>query len=556
MSIKIPNLHLKRVSLGFLLLLAAQSLIAAELVASLDRNQLSINETFNLTLSYNQKVDTNKLDYSALSKQFTILSVSPSRQFSHRSINGRVQESSKVIWTFTLAPKRVGQLQIPSMSLNTSRSQALLVKVTKASTGSSESVLEVKAFTDHKKVFVNQQLLLTFRLILHRQGRPAFSFNKGDLPIAPLLMGYNDYQRIDKGIRKRIFEITYALFPEAPGELRIPEQTITTILGSKRVYARTKAIRIPISRAPVNAKYPQSPWLPAKKVTLKERWSEAISSIRQGEPITRTLTLEAEGQQSLLLPALKLNTKEGLKFYPNQPQQKETKTLKGLRSTRIETTALIAERSGKLWLPAIEVPWWNTEKGIWELAKLDQRLIEVKPARIASEPPPVPVLTQEPAADTESSWIRSSLWFYLWALSVLLLLALWYWNTGWRSRFSLATRAGLGISRDSKAPRMSEKQAWKLLAEALHSDDDQRIKDSLIQWGDLFWEQQVQSIDDFMAQADSQTLFDRLGQLNKNLYGKEKKDLDGQRIISELKTIRERKKSPQQQSKLPELYPK
>src|SRR5690606_22625139 len=127
-----------------------------------------------------------------------------------------------------------------------------------------------------------------------------------------------------------------------------------------------------------------------------EQWSDDPLTVTVGEPLTRTIVIEADGVLETQLPELAPPTGVGLRQYADQPEvSREIMEGGRFRARRIERLAVIAQESGALELPAVELPWWNVEQGRWELARLEPRSIEAAPSTETRTMPEA--VTAEPA---------------------------------------------------------------------------------------------------------------------------------------------------------------
>ena len=106
--------------LGFLIIMLLQlstTVNAGNLSSTVDRNQISPNETLTLTVTYDEQVDSSQLDLKNLEQDFEILGVSPQTTSSVSIVNGQASRQASTIWTITLIAKRPGTLGIPAFSI-------------------------------------------------------------------------------------------------------------------------------------------------------------------------------------------------------------------------------------------------------------------------------------------------------------------------------------------------------------------------------------------------------------------------------------------------------
>ena len=149
----------------------------------------------------------------------------------------------------------------------------------------------------------------------------------------------------------------------------------------------------------------------ASALTLSQQLSPATGA-KAGEPVIRTLTLVMEGgdgNRLPLLPPLKLPA--GLQMRPDGERQHEQFTAKGaLRFERQWRQALTANAAGHYSLPAVDLPWFNTQSGLIEHARLPAQILRFE-------------ASASPSADNRAPGGES----LCWVLAALLLRTLRRW---------------------------------------------------------------------------------------------------------------------------------
>ncbi|WP_444917568.1 BatD family protein [Microbulbifer sp. JMSA003] len=359
---------------AFALLLLAIALclstpvLASDLSATVDRDKIGIDETVNLRVRYSGDKSGGQPDFDLLEQDFDILSRQQSNQY--RVINGRAE--SFVEWVLALAPKREGKLFIPSFNYQGEVSDAVPVTVTEAQSGPNggekQAFLEVTL--DKEKVYVQEQLLVKIRLYT--------TIGLHDIATEPLKVAGAHAEKVDEQRYERklndvshaVYEVTYAVFPDSSGKLSIPALTYVAIAGRRDPFSlfnrnsqrlRLRSQEKSIEVLPKPADHSGSQWLPAASLGIVQSWSQDPDTFAVGEPITRILTVRAEGLRAAQLPPLpKLNV-DGLKTYPDQPQQEDQVGPNGVTGSRIETTAIVATQPGDYELPPVTVTWWDTK---------------------------------------------------------------------------------------------------------------------------------------------------------------------------------------------------
>ena len=139
-------------------------------------------------------------------------------------------------------------------------------------------------------------------------------------------------------------------------------------------------------------------WLPAKSLTLEQSWSADPPQARVGEPLTRTLRLRAAGLTSGQLPEL-ASPADPLKSYPDRPILDEQDRPEGVSGSRQEKIVYIPPQAGTYSLPAVAIPWWNTETDRMEVARLPATEIQVLPAAGGGTASPPPATAPAPTAE-------------------------------------------------------------------------------------------------------------------------------------------------------------
>ena len=116
----------------------------ASLTATADRTVIDSNETLQLLVRLDSQALMGEPDFTVIESNFEILSTSRQQQYSR--VNGQTQSFTD--WNLLLAPKRTGQLLVPSIKYKKDISNAIEITVRKASvccTPKMEALLRNKA---------------------------------------------------------------------------------------------------------------------------------------------------------------------------------------------------------------------------------------------------------------------------------------------------------------------------------------------------------------------------------------------------------------------------
>ncbi len=457
---------------------------AAEFTASADRTQLGEQETFNLVLRYSAQVGFGSPDTTALQQDFQILNQQRSNQF--RSVNG--QTDSFTQWTLTLLPKRTGTLTIPPVTFDGQSTLPITIEVNPLPDSVRDQLAQEFFFdvqiSPADTLYVQGQLLYTEKLYYRIQhDDPTLSELKVTDARVQALGDVRQYTTVIDGKRLGVYERRFAIFPEVAGELVIPGQRFNARVANpydrwsrgRQISVVSKPLRLMVK--PIPDAYPQAPWLPASKLVLEERFSTPPQQWVAGEAVTRTLMIRAEGLPGSQLPAIALPVIDGLRYYPDQNRSDESVSEQGIQGYAEQAVALVATQEGRLLLPEIRVPWWNTERNQLEYATLPAQRIDVRPGLqpAAQANSPAPATTVAPAAATEQPADLIPVLFVVTLLLLLsVLLNLWQWQRGRRAAAAVAAEEA-EMAADTKA-------CWRAFSEACKDNDPARIRSALLAW--------------------------------------------------------------------------
>lgn len=537
----------------------ALSAQAAMLVSSVDRALLNAGETVELTLESDDPTLFGKPDLSALEDDFI---VQGTRQVNHLKTLGSGSQAT-TRWIITLLPKRNGTVVIPSLQLGELTSQPITLQVTQGAGPAKSSTLApvfIEASVDQDSVYVQAQAVLTLRIY-----HSVALFDDSNL--TPLVIpdtrierlgDTRTYEKLINGVRHGVIEMRYAIYPQQSGNLLIPAQVFSATLvqgmpnqthdqgqnlqpsapkAGKLVHVSSTEINLSVKAKP--ADYPaDSPWLPARNVSLSEDWSPEPDHSLVGESLTRSLTIKAEGLSSAQLPPLPATNVGGLRRYPDQPQLANQGSDRGLIGSRVEREALVPTRTGAIDLPAVDVVWWNTHEDHLEQSSLPARTLQV-----ASNPS----LSVDTPVNTNNGLGLSSPLLWPWQLSTFLLAGSTLLGFGlwWRARWQPAEAR---VVQTGPSPRTVLDE----LKRASLANDPQATRQALDAWA----RQQPETLADMAARFVP--LSDALDGLNGALYSETGHDWQGAALWSAVRTLptSERTPDPATDTSLPPLYPK
>jgi|WetSurSiteA1Bulk_404760.scaffolds.fasta_scaffold00268_2 hypothetical protein len=530
--------QLLKSTLFFLLLLgsiAGQGIYAAQIEVSVDRNPVSIDDSFQIIFTATESPDAAP-DFTPLEEDFTILNQGQSNQSSW--VNGKA--SKTIEWTLNVLAKKVGTLTIPIIKFGRDHSELVSVTVTqgdnnKAANTDADLFLDVEATP--ASPYLQSQVLYTLRLYRKVEIAQA-QLSDPELSDAVIEKLDEDRNYVTKvnGVDYSVTERKYVIFPQKSGKVTIKPLILTAeiVVNARHSFngffnsTQTKRVaskEITLDVKPAPASFTGSHWLTAEQLEVKQEWSGDFEQMKVGEPLTRTLTLLAKGATVGSLPELNTTkTDERLKTYPDQPILKEQKTTDGLLAFREEKIALIPSKTGSYTLPAIKIPWFNTQTKKMEIATIPETTITVAAGAstptVSANPTTTPQpstatpIIQTPTEPQTSNWLWVSLFLALgWLVTVF---------------YFLTHRPALPVVIAKDDAELSLKDSINQLKKACVDNNAIAAKNALLAWGMAKFG--VTSLGAIADCCDAR-LRDEILQLNQVLYAKDAPVWSGKKLF-------------------------
>jgi hypothetical protein len=552
----------------------------AAVTAQVDRYDISMNETINLSIEVSGS-DSGDPDTAPLQQDFEILS--RSRSSSYSLINTSISKQST--WMLILRPRHAGTLHIPALNVGGKHTRSIIIHVRKtavrqSTAGQPTGKVWINMTVKPATVRVQQQAVLTLRIYQSiRLHQAQLSEPKSDHAIIERLGKDKNYQVSRNKQTWAVTERRYAIFPQQHGLLHIaPVQLDGTVMTKSSGFAsafpgfssqfsqsgqpirvRSNATQLSVSAIPSG--WNSHEWLPAKQVRIQEDWP--AGEIRVGDPITRTLTLKADGLSASQLPRITTLLPDGLKGYPDQPVLRDDRQADGIHGSRQQKLAIIPIRADVYTLPEIDIAWWNTQTEKKETATLPARTFKVTavPGASTSSNSPVPQISGKQPAPPKSVAKkmvnpmpegRASLWKWLalFFLSGWLLTILWSWH---RLHSRQQTHG------PARPTPMDTTAARKNIAKACKQHDAKACEQALLHIARLQWpDENVNNLAAFASCCHGQ-LAQEIKALDCYLYAKkEGAQWQGDKLLqafeqADLSPVE--KTIPQERQALPSLYP-
>lgn len=408
----------------------------AALRAQIDRQTVQEGDTLTLTIRSDQAQSRERPDVSPLRKDFVVLGTSTSSETS--IVNGSRSDSTS--WQIQLQPLHTGTIDIPPIAVGSEQTAAIEIDVTKASPQQAKQTsthvfLEVEAPAADKSIYVQQQIPYTVRLYYDD------TVQSGDLAapdpenaIVEQLGQENRYTAIRNGQEYKVIERRYAIAPERSGTLHIPPASFrgSMLLASNSqgnadqaddpmqrllrgtpfandpffnnsfgagigfgataqpVAIHSQAIALEVQPLPPGV---HGNWLPAEQVSLHDSWDDNPPQFKVGEPVTRTITVDAKGLAASQIPPLSFAQPANARLYPEAPGNQSRTDGNVIYGISKQSVTYIPSAQGTLDVPPVELAWWNTQSNAQSRALLPAREFKVAPGAATGQSnaaPPAP----------------------------------------------------------------------------------------------------------------------------------------------------------------------
>jgi hypothetical protein len=485
---------------------------SAQVELKLDRQRVVEGETVTLTFVTNDPRQSLEADFSALNADFEVIDRRTETQLS--IVNGR--QTAVVRLLLTVEPLRAGRLEIPAFDFSGARTAPATLEVApapKLAPGELPPVfIEVDLIPEEGPWYVHAQFGLVVRVFYPQNNLTEATISQPEpSPAAVRLLQETPYQAERGGQRYRVLERIYAVFPERSGELKIPPMELSGRLVERdsgstwRPVDRGRRIRVTsdalaLTIAPRPDAFTGADWLPARELKVAQQIS-ATDTLRVGEPVTRTVLIDAVGLEENMLVEPAWPELPNARLYPDKPQgitRDDGHWVLGHKEFRY---AVVPEQAGELVLPELRVEWWDTREHRQRSAVLPAHTVQVQPSALV--PPAVAAPgSAAPVSATgaaQSATPPARFWPGLAAgFAGLWLLTLWLWRR--------AVRARPDPSAPESAAAANEGRLLEQLGRACEAGDRAAARRSLRGWLRVRGIADKASLLDFAAAADDAEL--------------------------------------------------
>ena len=541
-----------------------------QISASVTQNPVIQGNSFMLEIVANGSVDAADWDNASLLANFMVGRTSTQSQTSY--VNGKLSRSTTL--ATLLVAKQAGEFIIPAFTINGATTAPIKLTVLAQDDQRSQTMptanrtnIELKVSVNPEQVYVGQQFIYTSKLLIGANTE----MQAGNLTNPEVVNGTVNLvgkdvngSEIVNGRRLQTITRQYAITINTAGNVAIAPSRFEGQVSSGRLggfgFSPATPVIIQGKQLNINVLAPvkdyQGEWLVSDFVQLSQELQPQQQDYPQGEPITRTLTLTVANVDKSALPTLRFDWPKTVKVYPDKPQHNSYAQQGNYFAQQVLSFAIIPNQAGKLTLPEIKVPWFNSKTQTQEWAVLPAQTLNI----IANADSLMPAAsntqkltsteTQSLASAPDSlqtSSAASNLWLWLTAFFAtlwLLTCAAWYAYARNNRRVVQPSQQKL------TAATGRQDDIWPQLSRALADNNANLAAHLMPQWCRQQWPDAQGNIIALQPlSTDAQQAYNEL--LN-YVYGKQKtsQDWQGQTLLAVLTTLRKTKAQPKSASTL------
>ncbi|MEZ9996992.1 BatD family protein [Vibrio lentus] len=475
---------------------SSHSVFAATAVASVSQNSVTKDEVFLLRVATDEKVSSGALDLTSLQKNFYV--GTPSFGSSMRIVNGSRTVSSE--WNITLAPLRLGRLDIPSFDIEGAKTKPITINVSVNKAAPKQSdMAEFQLNLSKDSLYPQEVAELDVKLIIKADPR-----RLQDPKIAPPSSAQLDvepigeskqFQDVINGQEVTVVQQSFHISSQQAGQFQLQGPKLTgAVVYSTNNSSTTRLFQLdtPVETLDVTVnpipKGYQGEWLPTSNFKLIQKWSDsqgneltdgnALGDDKQkiemeaGDSLTRTITMTASNLTQHQLPKLNITYPKTVRVYEEKPQFGTTQSGDAVV---VYKQVLIPKEAGNISLPDVSQAWFNTDSQSQEISKALGLELSVQASdRATSSTSPVTAPPAQQASPTIVTVEKPGVWPYLTALFA----ALWLISSAFA--FYFWSRRGTAVKPKQKDERQSD-TAEALIA-ALKMKDGVKTRTLFEQW--------------------------------------------------------------------------
>ncbi|OEF94017.1 BatD family protein [Vibrio splendidus] len=500
------------------------SALAATAVASVSQNSVTKDEVFLLRVATDEKVSSDALDLTALQQDFYV--GTPNFGSSMRIVNGSRSVSSE--WNISLAPLRLGKVQIPSFDIEGAKTKPITINVAvNEAAPTQHDMAEFQLNLSKDSLYPQEVAELDVKLIIKADPRRlqdpkiAPPSSQG-LDVEPIGES-KQFQDVLNGQEVTVVQQSFRISSQKAGQFKLNGPKLTgAVVYSTNNSSTTRLFQLdtPVETLDVTVKdvpkgY-QGEWLPTSNFKLIQQWSDSQGNqlgnsngleggnptieMEAGDSLTRTITMTASNLTQHQLPKLNITYPKSIRVYEEKPQFGTTQSGD---SVVVYKQVLIPKEAGNISLPKVSQAWFNTDSQSKQTSKAFGLELAVKASdRATSSTPPVTAPPAQQVNPTVVTVDNPGFWPYLTALFAVL------WLVSSAMAFYFWSRRGVTTKPTHTVERQSD--TAEALIEALKTKDGVKTRTLFEQWK----AENPDLSDETLAAVEAE-----LSKLNQSLYG-------------------------------------
>jgi hypothetical protein len=174
----------------------------------------------------------------------------------------------------------------------------------------------------------------------------------------------------------------FIVFPYKTGSYDLPEIPITLHSPppgssvSRLVTIHTPPRNFTVRPVPAGDK---ENWLVAKSISVSQQWSHSADTLRVGDILKRTITIDAHGTLPQFIPPLQKPPLAFAATYGKDPKLTDLRNSFDANGRLEQPILYLLEKPGAYTIPSITINWWNPISNKWYSRTAAGRPIYVKP---------------------------------------------------------------------------------------------------------------------------------------------------------------------------------
>jgi hypothetical protein len=310
----------------------------------------------------------------------------------------------------------------------------------------------------------------------------ALQFPLFDLPGAVVTMPGGGSQNLNEkinGVTYAGIRRSYLIVPQQAGTLVLPPAEITFQYAAVPGHSSPGSVKLPPEKIdvvlPPGAKAGQGS-VAVAPMMIKQQVEGLAQPMHVGDAITRTIEIDADHTQSMMIPPPSLTAPAGVRLYRKDPQLTDLKGDRGQfeGGRRVDVVTYRFERPGSYTLPKVSVSWFDP--GTKKTQQAEAPEIQVS---VVAAPQPKAVIAPQVPSEQAVLPPEEPIDWQRWILPTVALLGIL--ATAWLTR-RWPARIGGFVAARQQARHESECAYFERLLAACRANDPARSYAALAAW--------------------------------------------------------------------------